>query len=180
MTDPAEASIRLRDFSLDDIELIARWSASPEIRGEFNDFGEERPDNIAEVREALAKGPLRNERNGEMLIVLTDGTPIGTVGWHEVHYGPPPKSRAWNIGISLIPEMRGKGYGAIAQRLLAEELFATTDANRVEAQTDVDNIAEQRALEKAGFIREGIARQSQYRAGGYHDLVTYARLRTDT
>ena len=51
--------------------------------------------------------------------------------------------------------------------------------NRVEAQTDVDNIAEQRSLEKAGFVREGTARGSQFRAGAYHDLVTYSILRDD-
>ena len=132
------------------------------------------------MREALAEGPLRNEHNGEMLVIReSDGEPIGTVGWHEVRYGPSPLNRAWNIGISLIPDARGHGYGPLAQRLLADYLFETTDANRVEAQTDVDNVAEQRALEKAGFAREGIARGSQFRAGAYHDLITYARIRGD-
>ena len=171
--------IRLRDMTLADFDLIVAWAGSPEIRGEFNDFGSSTGD-FSSVREALEKGPLRNERNGEMLIErVSDGAPVGVVSWHETHYGPPPASRAWNIGIHLIPEARGRGYGGIAQRLLADELFASTDANRVEAQTDVDNVAEQRSLEKAGFVREGIARQSQFRAGGYHDLVTYARLRGD-
>jgi RimJ/RimL family protein N-acetyltransferase len=170
--------IRLRDATLADADLLDGWAASPETRGEFNDFG--LPFDGAALREALAAGPLRNERNGEMLIVLAaDGTPIGTVGWHEVHYGPGPGSRAWNIGIALIPEYRGRGYGAIAQRMLADHLFVTTDANRVEAQTDIDNLAEQRALEKAGFVREGIARGAQFRAGAHHDLVVYARVRQD-
>ena len=56
--------------------------------------------------------------------------------------------------------------------LVARYLFEHTPANRVEAQTDIENIAEQRALEKAGFTREGVARGSQFRAGAYHDLVT--------
>jgi len=110
---------------------------------------------------------------------VADGQPIGHVGWHEVHYGPLPKSRAWNIGISLIPEARGQGYGGLAQRLLADDLFASTDANRVEASTDVENLAEQRALEKAGFVREGIQRGAQFRARSHHDVVTYSRLRED-
>ncbi len=170
--------IRLRDATLADADLLDAWSRSPEAKDEFNDFGP--PDDSSEIREALAKGPLRNERNGQLIVErVADEQPIGTVGWHEVHYGPPPESRAWNIGISLIPEARGHGFGAIAQRLLADYLFAQTDANRVEAQTDVDNVAEQRALEKAAFIREGVARGSQYRAGAHHDLITYARLRSD-
>jgi aminoglycoside 6'-N-acetyltransferase len=48
---------------------------------------------------------------------------------------------------------------------------------RVEAQTDVTNLAEQRALEKAGFTREGVLRKAQWRGGAYHDLVVYSKLR---
>jgi RimJ/RimL family protein N-acetyltransferase len=171
--------IRLRDATLADADLLDAWSRSPQAKGEFNDFGPP-PDDAPPIRDTLATGPLRNERNGQLVIErVADGQPIGTVGWHEIHYGPPPKSRAWNIGISLIPEARGHGFGGIAQRLLADHLFETTDANRVEASTDIHNLAEQRALEKAGFVREGVQRGSQFRAGGYHDLVTYARLRND-
>jgi len=175
----SDLPIRLRDATLGDADLLDGWARSPAAKGEFNDFGPP-PDDGSATRQSLAEGPLRNERNGQLIIErVADGRPIGTVGWHEVHYSPPPKSRAWNIGISLVPEARGQGYGGIAQRLLADHLFDTTDANRVEAQTDVENVAEQRALEKAGFVREGIARGSQFRAGAHHDLVTYSRLRND-
>ena len=102
---------------------------------------------------------------------------IGTVSWRQVRYGPTPESAAWNIGISLVPEMRGRGYGSLAQRLVAAYLFATTSVNRIEAGTDVDNLVEQRSLEKAGFIREGVLRGAQYRAGAWHDLVIYSVVR---
>jgi RimJ/RimL family protein N-acetyltransferase len=48
---------------------------------------------------------------------------------------------------------------------------------RVEASTDVENVAEQRSLEKAGYQREGVLRRAQYRAGDWHDLVVYSVLR---
>jgi RimJ/RimL family protein N-acetyltransferase len=96
-----------------------------------------------------------------------------------VNYGPPPHSDAWNFGIDIRPDFRGQGYGTEAQRLVARWLFDNTDLNRVEASTDVENVAEQRALEKAGFVREGIQRGAQFRAGAYHDLITYSRIRTD-
>jgi RimJ/RimL family protein N-acetyltransferase len=102
---------------------------------------------------------------------------MGTVSWRAVAYGPNPESRAWNIGISLVPEARGKGLGAEAQRVLAEYLFATTTVNRIEAMTDVENVAEQRALEKAGYHRDGVLLGAQFRAGGYHDLVVYSVVR---
>ncbi len=137
-----------------------------EIAGEFNWFDERAEERVAAAVERL-------------VVALDDGTPIGEVSWHGVPYGPNRRSVAWNIGITIVPEHRGRGHGTAAQRMLAELLFATTDANRVEASTDTENLAEQRALERAGFRREGVVRGAQYRGGGWHDLVVYARLRGD-
>jgi len=109
--------------------------------------------------------------------VMIDDTIIGTTSWHAVHYGPTLASRAWSMGIALAPEWRGQGWGSVAQRLLADHLLLT--AHRVEACTDIDNVAEQRSLEKAGFIREGVLRGAQMRADGrHHDLVMYAKVRS--
>ncbi len=83
------------------------------------------------------------------------------------------------IGIELAAEARGQGYGIEAQRQMADWLFEHTSVHRVEATTDVDNVAEQRSLERAGFVRDGVLRGAQFRAGAYHDLVFYGRLRTD-
>ncbi len=170
------ASVRLRDVTLKDADLLDRWS-TPEAKGAFNDFD---VPYSATDREALARGPLRNEHKGELIIErVIDGQPVGTVSWHLERYGPNVESGAWNIGIALIPEARGHGHGTEAQRLVADFLFETTPLHRVEASTDVENLAEQRSLEKAGYIREAILRGAQYRAGAWHDLVNYARLRDD-
>jgi RimJ/RimL family protein N-acetyltransferase len=106
-----------------------------------------------------------------------DDQPVGTVSWHEVHHGPNPESTAWNIGIELVPEARGQGMGSEAQRLLARHLFATTPVQRVEATTDVQNAAEQGALARAGFTREGVLRGAQFRASQWHDVVVWSVLR---
>jgi RimJ/RimL family protein N-acetyltransferase len=173
----AAPGVRLRDVTLDDADLLDAWNADPSASGEFNDFGgSHQPID----REALTRGPLRNERNGQLIIErVADGKPIGIVGWHATGYGPNAESLAWNIGISLLPEARGQGHGTDAQALLVAYLFENTDRNRIEAQTDVENVAEQRSLEKAGFVREGTARGAQFRAGSYHDLVTYSILRNE-
>ena len=155
----------LRPAGPDDDAFLAHVRR-PEIAGEFNSFGE-----------PGEKGPASDVRR--MIVVLDDGTPIGSVSWHTVGYGPNLLSRAWNIGITIVPEHRGRGHGTAAQRMLADHLFATTEVNRVEASTDTRNVTEQRSLERAGFRREGILRGAQYRAGEWHDLVLYARLRKD-
>ena len=177
MTAAARAGVRLRDVALDDADLLDAWNRDEGARSEFNDFGEA-PGRAP--RDVLKAGPLRNEHNGMFMIERTrDGEAVGTVGWHRVHYGPNPESDAWNIGIELRPEARGQGFGTDAQRQLADWLLAYTSLIRVEAQTDVENVAEQRSLQKAGFTREGVARGAQFRAGSYHDLVTYSRVRGD-
>jgi len=168
--------IRLRDVTLADADLLDLWNGELEP-GSFNDFGPRPPID----RKALARGPLRNDRNGMLVIERTaDGSAVGTIGYRRVGYGPPPDSDAWQLGIDLPPETRGRGYGTEAQRLLADWLFATTPANRVEAATDIDNLAEQRSLEKAGYARDGVLRGAQFRGGAYHDLVYYSRLRSDS
>jgi RimJ/RimL family protein N-acetyltransferase len=58
-----------------------------------------------------------------------------------------------------------------------EYLFATTLANRLQAITVVENLAEQRALERIGFRREGVRRGLAFDSGRWHDGVLYARLR---
>jgi RimJ/RimL family protein N-acetyltransferase len=147
-----------------DVRLAPLHEAAkpPEAGSEWDDWG----------------GPIVNgsEPLGRMLILSGD-VPVGDLSWHEQWYGPTATSRAVNIGIALVPEARGRGIGSRAQRLLAEHLFATTDVTRVEASTDVANLAEQRALERAGFTREGVLRSAQGRADGLHDLVVYSLLR---
>jgi len=165
--------VRLRRVTEDDAELLELWH-STEYVGEFNDFGVQ----LGPVRGRIQKTGLVSAQSGTLIVELeTTRKPIGTVGWREVRYGPNPASVAWNIGINLIPEARGHGYGSEAQHVLADHLFATSRVNRIEAMTDIDNLAEQRALQNAGFAREGVLRGAQYRHGGWHDLVVYSCLR---
>ncbi len=171
------ASIRLRDLTLADADLYDEFDRRERSDGGYNDFG---VPHVPVDRERLASGPLRDGRNGVLLVErIEDGTVIGSVSFHLVRYGGNHESDAWMFGIDIVPEARGRGYGTEAHRLLARWLFETMGVNRVEASTDVENVAEQRALEKAGFVREGVARQAQFRAGAYHDLALYSKLRSD-
>jgi RimJ/RimL family protein N-acetyltransferase len=159
--------VRLRPPTPADGQFLVRM-ASAEVAGEFNYFG-------ADVDRLSAA----DVGAGRMMIELEDGTLIGDLGWFGVPYGPNRRSVAWKIGCTLDVPYRGRGYGSRAQRLLAEHLFATTPSNRVEADTDVENVAEQRALERAGFTRDGVVRGAQFRGGRWHDLLLYSLLRSD-
>jgi len=125
--------------------------------------------------------PLLQEVRSSALGVLDTATGelLGSVSWHPEGYGRTFACAAWNIGIGLLPGARGRGVGTLSQRLLVEHLFATTEVDRIEASTDVDNVAEQRALEKAGFRREGVLRGAQVRGGVRRDIVLFGLLRSD-
>ena len=172
MGTPPAPVVRLRPARLDEVALLDAWAASPEHAGEFAHFGLAPHAYGSAVDSAAGTPPA-------FLVVEVRSELAGSVSWRAVDYGPTPGRVAWNIGIHLEPAFRGHGVGTRAQRSLADMLFATTAANRVEASTDVSNVAEQRALEKAGFLREGVARGAQWRTDGWHDLVVYARLRSD-
>ena len=85
----------------------------------------------------------------------------------------------FEIGIALLPERRGQGLGWRAQALLCDYFFAHTAAQRIEASTHAENLAEQRALEKAGFRLEGVLRAIEFRGGQWRDGFLYSRLRSD-
>jgi RimJ/RimL family protein N-acetyltransferase len=162
---------RLRPVRDEDRPLLEAWRNDPCT--EYEEWGDPPPGLPPDAPWPKPHGM------DELLVTDGDDRPIGHVGWHQVLHGPGPGSVALDIGISLRPEVRGQGHGARAQRMLAEYLFATFPVHRVQASTDVTNVAEQRALERAGFTREGLIRGAQWRAGHWHDLVSYARLRDD-
>lgn len=137
----------------------------------FDDFG---PHMVH--REVL---PARLDGDGALVIVSKEGEVAGRLSWHYNHWGPNAASRCPMIGIWLTPAARGRGIGRVAQRELAVLFFRHTSANRVEAHTDVENVAEQRALEAAGFTREGTIRGAQWRDGAYRDGYLYSVLRSD-
>ena len=166
--------VRLRIVTAADLALLSTWSNDLDFNSEYNTFGLREANS---VENSFAENGLLSSRSGELLVVTTNDDVVGSVSYHHVRYGPNDGSLAYNIGISIAAAHRGKGYGVEAQKLLANYLFATYPIMRVEASTDKENIAEQRALEKAGFTREGVLRQAQWRNGLWHDLVVYSKLR---
>lgn len=147
------------------------------IRAVTHDYPIQRATSAFDDWGPLAEGAKGMEISRWLIEVQSDSQwqEVGNLSAHAVWYGPTESSRAMNIGISLLEEYRGLGIGSIAQRLLAEELHKQ-GVVRVEASTDVTNIAEQKALKKAGFTYEGTLGKAQGRADGLHDLQVWSHL----
>jgi RimJ/RimL family protein N-acetyltransferase len=156
-----------------DLPLLYRLTSDPEATGTHEWFGWQDPHAY---RRRWEQNGLLDEASG-VLMVSVGGERVGFVAWRKR-----PTARTsfcWNVGIAMAPESRGKGYGTAAQRLLVRYLFAHSQVNRIEAGTEVTNFAEQRALEKAGFTREGVARGGAFQNGRWHDAVIYSVLRAE-
>ncbi|RIX30929.1 GNAT family N-acetyltransferase [Amnibacterium setariae] len=165
--------VRLRPYRAEDAQ---RFDAEAQVPGALDFFGWAPSDRASRK---FARDGMLGADSGNLVVDVEGVGMVGDVGWVPVFHGPPPNCFALNVGIGLFAEHRGRGYGTVAQRLLAEHLFAYTRFERLEASTDVLNVAEQRALEKAGFTREGVLRHAQWRAGAFHDVVLFSRLRGD-
>jgi len=157
----------------DDLPWLAGLQDGPIATGPHEWHGW--TDSRREYRQWAESGLLGD--HGGTLIVIHGSDRVGSVSWRRVQTGPTAFN--WAIGIGLAPEFRGRGFGSAAQRLLVRYLFAHTQFNRVEAMTEITNLAEQRALEKAGFTREGIMRGTTFRQGRWHDQVIYSVLRDE-
>ncbi|GAA5191559.1 GNAT family protein [Rugosimonospora acidiphila] len=163
--------VTLRPVTEDDLPLLDRLLSRPD--GGFLWYGWRDPQRL---RRKFAENGMLGEDESILIAALGEQA-LGMVGWHRVK--TTPGCHYWNIGIALAPEARGHGHGVRAQRLLVEYLFAHTPVNRVEAITEVDNLAEQRSLERAGFTREGVLRGYGFRDGQWRDGVVYAVVRAD-
>jgi RimJ/RimL family protein N-acetyltransferase len=108
-----------------------------------------------------------------LTVVAAAGEVAGEVSWRWQQWGPNAGSRCPMIGIWLHPAHRGADLGTQAQAELASLFFRHTTTYRIEAATDVENVVEQRALERAGFRRDGTLREAQWRDGVYHSCHLY-------
>lgn len=113
-----------------------------------------------------------------LAITSPDGALLGAVIWWPRDVAG-PSGGCFELGCMVLPNCRGQGVAAVAQRALADYLFETTLANRIQALSDVDNKAERRSLERAGFQLEGILRGAGFLGGRWRDGALYARLRDD-
>jgi len=148
-------SVCLRPFREEDLDLLARDAIDSAFSMPFEWTGYRSP---GVYRRRWEEDGFLDKDPRHLVIADHEDVGVGWVTWQDaIMFGR--RGWAWVIGIILAPEHRGRGVGTVAQRLLAEHLFDTTVVHRLCANTEADNLAEQRALEKCGFRREGVLRQ---------------------
>ena len=158
--------MNLRLEEIEDMKLVSEWLNNPDYWGEYLPLKQQ---SRAEVEKEYDSQP---QDSRWFIVEKKDGTKIGSVGY-EVSAGN------IEIGYSLIPTERGKGYCTEAVTVLVDYLFLSKDTVRVQTHTDVRNLASQRVLEKMGFKKEGVVRKSLFARGEWRDMVLYSILREE-
>ena len=100
---------------------------------------------------ALEKDPTRAEW-GRLIIHAAHRTIIGDIGFQE----PPDDKGTVEMGYSIVPSHRQRGYATEAGRAIIAWVFSRPEVKRVIANCLQDNHASIRVLEKLGMKRMGV------------------------
>jgi RimJ/RimL family protein N-acetyltransferase len=162
-------NVNLRIMEKEDLPLFAEWANKPEVWGEYNP--------LLQMSRTEAEKMFESPHEAKPFIIeRKDRTKIGfIIHFYVLH----PAGRQLEIGYSLVPSEREKGYCTEAAQLMVDYLFLSKNTMRIQAQTDPRNVASQKVLEKVGFKKEGTLRKSLFMRGEWRDAYVYSILREE-
>jgi RimJ/RimL family protein N-acetyltransferase len=88
-------------------------------------------------------------------------------------------NRSAHAGLALLPRFRGRGWSAEVLQLLCRYAFVVRGLNRLQIETNPDNVPMIRAAERVGFSQEGVLRQATWTLGSFADAVVMGLLAKD-
>ena len=132
---------------VDDVPLIAAASHDPETQRRLED----EPMTPEREQGSLARAEEQWSSGAAAPFVIADGGDDRALGLVNLQFG-----EEVTIAVSVFPEERGRGIASRAMRLVATWGLRDLGLSRVVAEAAADNVASIRAIEKAGFRREGL------------------------
>jgi RimJ/RimL family protein N-acetyltransferase len=100
---------------------------------------------------------------------------LGGIGVKETNW----LHRTTEVGYGMGSWARGRGYATEAVLAVAEWILREQSFNRVALLAATGNTASLRVAEKAGFVREGIARNAGFSHAGQQDMVLFSMIPAD-
>jgi len=156
-----------------DIAAIAEASRDPETQRRLNDG----PLSEEAQRETVARTEQQWETGRAAPFVIADARDDRPLGLLNLQLRE--DEEVANLAVSVFPEARGRGIASRALRLGALWGLRDLGLARVAAEAAVDNHASIRAIEKAGFQREGTLRAHCKTHGERHDCVMFSLVASD-
>ena len=109
--------------------------------------------------------------------IVIDGQAVGTIG---LKLGTDVERISAEVGYWLGAPYRGRGVMTEVIRAFTDEAFEIFSLSRNFALPFAYNVASCRALEKAGFVLEGVLQRACIKEGRIIDQWQYARVRVST
>jgi RimJ/RimL family protein N-acetyltransferase len=107
---------------------------------------------------------------GGHLLLLVDGDRI--LGCGELTLGKAPyRNHCATLGISLVREARGQGYGTAMIKSLHEWARAHADVDRIQLEVFSTNPEAVKLYERLGYVREGRRQGAIKRSGEFIDMI---------
>jgi precorrin-6Y C5,15-methyltransferase (decarboxylating) len=121
-------------------------------------------------------GPGQRESGaGIVFAIESAGRLAGAIDLKQVNWA----ARVAEVGYWVAPWARGRGVAAQATRVLSEWAIRDHGFERVQLFAATGNAASQRVAEKAGFVREGVARNACCVPDGRADMVLFSLVPAD-
>ena len=121
-------------------------------------------------------GPSQRESGaGIVFAIESAGRLAGAIDLKQVNWA----ARVAEVGYWVAPWARGRGIAPQATRALSEWAIRDHGFERVQLFAAVGNAASQRVAEKAGFVREGVARNACCVPEGRADMVLFSLVPDD-
>ena len=163
----------LRFPVLDDVDALLPAFADPELReaGNLPAFGRD------ELAASLGELPLLAQSGRLMALAAVEATSGEVVGGGTLHHLDTERQIV-ELGYFVLPAARRRGFATTIARTLAEHAFSL-GVERVAAYVNVDNVASERVLDRAGFTREGVVRSMPKPDGRRVDKTLFSLLPGD-
>lgn len=161
--------------SKEDIGHIAKWSTDMEYQRLLR-RGMVYPGSVEEHEEWFAE-MIKNETGYPFAIrTLVEDRLVGILMIKDIFWQA--RHCTFFIGIGN-PEMRGRGFGTDAIRILLKYAFLEMNMNRVGLEVLSYNQSAIHSYQRAGFKLEGTLRAFTYRDGVYYDMHVMGILRNE-
>jgi RimJ/RimL family protein N-acetyltransferase len=160
-----------------DADVSAFWSGTrlPEVDQAWS----RKLPNEAAAREYVHEFvPARMAEGRAIVLALADATTDDFLGIVMVFFAD-WEERTVELGFWLTREARGRGAAVAGIRMMSDWVIRALGFERIWGLTQPDNAGALRALDGAGFQREGVLRAFERTADGRRDCVSLSRLATD-
>lgn len=165
--------LSLRTFKSEDAESVFNLI---EINRNFLEKYNKVPQSLDDVNQMIKMDTLRiNERSALSLGIWYNNEYVGMIATKPIKW----KHGRVEIGYYLGENFTRQGIAQKSLNAFINFFFEELNFNRIEATTNIENIASARLLEKLGFTKEGILRETSQLHGKWIDEAVYSLLRRD-